>query len=344
MTKRYMIPENLSDFQRLMYMHLIDWKWEHITKNPGQYAGRDYDAVLPAEYQGKLPHLYEPVKQMFLDHQKRFHFKTHKFADHVASSQIACANLFLPVMAHPDVAPMIFAPVKPDMVSIATEELDHGFRIEFWDENPNGTDAQTGMLGDHNRSAGTDSDFAIAYRNHAGQLCLWLIEHKLTEAEFTTCGGAKSKGRKYGNYACDSTADVLANPDLCYYHGKCHYNYWPITLANEATFPRKNLLSHAGCPFKGGMNQLWRNMVLALAIENATEGPYAKYQKVYFSVCHHPWNTALNDSMTAFRSLLGDKNKFSSFTSEPLISAALEISDLEIKNWADWYSDLYLGQ
>lgn len=126
--------------------------------------------------------------------------------------------------------------------------------------------------------------------------------------------------------------------------GKCHYNYWPITLANDATFPRKNLLSHAGCPFKGGMNQLWRNTVLALAIENATEGPYAKYQKVYFSVCHHPGNTALNDSMTAFRSLLGDKDKFSSFTSEPLIAAALEISDLEIKNWADWYSDLYLDK
>lgn len=333
--KEYRMPKNLYPFQEAMYKHLINWKWKNISKEPGQYAGRDYDAVLPQRHMGKLPHLYEPVRRMFLDHQKRFHFKTHKFADHMASSQIACANLFLPIMAHPDFAPMILATVKPDLDRIATEELDGGFRIEFWDEPMN-------MLGDHNRSTGTDSDFAIAYRNHAGQLCLWLIEHKLTEAEFTTCGGAKSKGRKFGNYACDSTADVLTNPDLCYYHGKCRYNYWPITLANGATFPRENLLPHVGCPFKGGMNQLWRNTVLALAIENATEGPYAKYQKVFFSVCHHPKNTALNDTMTAFQSLLGEKVRFSTFTSEPLIAAARKSDTPAIRQWANWYSDLYM--
>jgi len=330
----YRVPSNLSDFQARMYKHLIDWKWAHISKEPGQYAGHEYDAVLPDQYKGKLPHLYEPVRQMFLDHQKRFHFKTHKFADHMASSQIACANLFLPIMVHPDVAPQILASVKPDLASIATEELDNGFRIEFWDEPVN-------MLGDHNKSTGTDADFAIAYRNHARQLCLWLIEHKLTEAEFTTCGGAKSKGRKLGNYSCDSTAEILKNLGLCYYHGKCQYNYWPITLANESTFPRRNLLSHAGCPFKGGMNQLWRNTVLALAIEIATEGPYSKYKKVYFSVCHHPQNTALNDSMAAFRALLGEKDRFSSFTSKPLISAASKSVNPEIQKWADWYSNLY---
>lgn len=252
----YKIPKTLSDFQKQMYEHLIDWKWNNITKEPGQYAGNDYDAVFPDAYRGKLPHLYEPVRQMFLDHQKRFHFKTHKFADHMASSQIACANLFLPIIANPDLAPGILRNVKEDIADIATDELDNGFRIEFWDEPEN-------MLADHNKSTGTDSDFAIAYRNHSGHLCLWLIEHKLTEAEFTTCGGARSKGRKEGNYSCDSTANILSNPDLCYYHGKCQYNYWPITLANETSFPRDNLLSHVGCPFKAGMNQLWRNTVLS---------------------------------------------------------------------------------
>jgi len=92
MKSNYHIPSALSDFQMQMYEHLIDWKWAHISKEPGQYAGHDYDAVLPESYKGKLPHLYEPVRQMFLDHQKRFHFKTHKFADHMASSQIACAK------------------------------------------------------------------------------------------------------------------------------------------------------------------------------------------------------------------------------------------------------------
>ncbi len=338
----YRIPQKLSDFQRRMYVHLIEWKRSHVTSEPGMYRGYLNDTFLPDSYAGKLPHLYEPVRQMFMDHQKQFPFKTHKFADHMASSQVACANLFLPIMANPEMAPALLASVKPDLASIATDELDHGFRVEFWDEDLQGSPGQTGMLGDHNKTAGTDADFAIAFRNHDGQLCLWLIEHKLTEASFTACGGANSKGRRSGHYVCDSTVEVLENPNLCYYHGKCKYNYWPITLANVSTFPRDNLLSHAACPFKGGMNQLWRNTILALAIENASDGPYTKFEKVYFSVCYHPGNGALNATMAAFQSLLGDKYRFTSFTSESLIAAARQSSNPEIRKWAEWYGALYL--
>ncbi len=339
----YRLPPSLSRFQEKLYKHLIDYKRDVLgITEPGLYGDREYDAVLPEAYAGKLPHLYEPVRELFLEHQTRFHFKTHKFADHMASSQIACANLFLPIMANPEDAPSILRSVKPDMDSIATEELDNGFRIEFWDEDPEGPDGQIGMLGDHNRSTGTDSDFAIAYRNRSGELCLWLIEHKLTEAEFTTCGGAKSKGRKYGHYSCDSTVDLMQTPGLCYYQGKCGYNYWALTLLNGNTFPRKNLLKHATCPFKGGMNQLWRNTVLALAIENATKGPYAKYKHVHFSVCHHPGNKALNASMGAYRDILGEDVRFSSFTSRPLVKASMKHDGDGLRNWAKWYSELYL--
>ena len=103
----YRMPVHLSDFQRDMYIHLIDWKRRHLTDKSGHYAGHSYDAVLPEELKGKLPHLYKPIHQRFLDHQRTFHFKTHKFADHMASSQVACANLFLPIMVHPTTAPTI---------------------------------------------------------------------------------------------------------------------------------------------------------------------------------------------------------------------------------------------
>ena len=125
----YRMPKTLSGFQEQMYKHLIDWKQAHITNKPGQYAGRTYDAILPAELKGELPHLYDHVRQRFLDHQKTFHFKMHKFADHMASSQIACANLFLPIMEHPEDAPAILSSVKPDLACIATDKLDSGFRI-----------------------------------------------------------------------------------------------------------------------------------------------------------------------------------------------------------------------
>jgi hypothetical protein len=69
---------------------------------------------------------------------------------------------------------------------------------------------------------GTDADIAIAYRNPVGTLCLWLIEHKLTEAEFHACGGFKSNGRK-ARPDCDcsrSFADIQENKDTCY-HTQC---------------------------------------------------------------------------------------------------------------------------
>ena len=118
----YRMPAHLSDFQKEMYEHLIDWKHRHITEQSGYYAGPAYDAVLPEELKGQLPHLYKPIRQRFLDHQRTFHFKTHKFADHMASSQVACANLFLPIMAQPTAAPTILKTVKPDLESIATDQ------------------------------------------------------------------------------------------------------------------------------------------------------------------------------------------------------------------------------
>ena len=31
---RYKIPSKLTDFQLSLYIHLIEWKWKHITKKP----------------------------------------------------------------------------------------------------------------------------------------------------------------------------------------------------------------------------------------------------------------------------------------------------------------------
>jgi len=267
-----------------------------------------------------------------------FHFKTHKFAGHMASSQIACANLFLPIMIQPAAASIILKTVKPDLESIATDQLDSGFRIEFWDEVREGSPNQKGLLGDHNRSTGTDADFAIAYRNHQKELNLWLIEHKLTEKEFTTCGGAKSKGRQAGKHSCDSIADILSNPDLCYYHSACRYEYWNIITKYPSEFPRNNLLRTRGCPCKGGLNQLWRNQLLAIAIENSKDWPY---KRVFFSVVHHPKNHALQKSMDYFSQLIGNKDRFFSFTPEPLIEQAKQAEESALQEWADWYTKLY---
>ena len=227
---KYRLPNGLSNFQLRMYVHLIDWKWAHLTLEPGFYKNAPYDALLPDELKAQHYPLYRPITERFLDHQRKFPFKFHKFLGHMESSQAACVNLFLPLLKDPLIATKILGAVKGDIKEIATNYLDTGFRIEFWDEPDN-------ALNDHTNVSGTDADIAIAYYDHHDDLNLWLIEHKLTETEFTTCGGFKSLGHT-SSHVCAPASAILDNLKLCYYHSGCNFRYWDITLQDTVLRPK----------------------------------------------------------------------------------------------------------
>lgn len=336
--KPYKIPNGLNEFQLSLYLHLIDWKWQQGITQPGTSHGHEYDAILP-EAMAALetwPHLYPDIHAPLKAHRRKNDFRIHKHFYHMASSQAANLNLFLPILHHPD-AHRVLAAIKPDFASLATDQLDNGYCIEFWGGNLSAESAGKGLLGDKSAIAGTDSDIAIAYRNHQGELCLWLIEHKLTEAEFTSCGGYKSKRRDKKRHDCSkSFAEVLATKANCYYHDVRKFAYWKITEANQKFFP--NHESFSSCPLKGGMNQLWRNQLLALALEQEQQRPY---QQVTFSVVHHPDNHHLDASIDSYRNLIGDSPKFSVFTSADVVTAAESIHDMNLDSWSKWYRGLY---
>jgi len=252
----------------------------------------------------------------------------------MASSQAANVNLFLPILLSTH-ANKILRLLKSDFKKLAVNELYKGFRIEYWDGNSN---KEKGLLGDHNARSGTDSDIAIAYYNQKDELCLWLIEHKLTEREFTVCGGFKSKARDKSKHLCEkSFEEICQNNNLCYYHDVRNSNYWDITTVNKDFF--KNSDANTGCPFKNGRNQLWRNQLLGFAIEQNEKQPY---KEVSFSVVHHPNNTHLNKSMEQYKELIGNNSKFFSFTSKEVIDSASKIKDKELEKWVDWYKELYM--
>ena len=342
----YRIPARLNAFQREMYEHLVEYKWNVLKiREPGLYEHPKkkgtfipYDTMFPPEHQEELHPLYRPVLDIFKEpRDPRYAFKLHTMAVHMASSQIACANLFLPLMVRPEIASKVLSSIKTDMVEIATDRLDSGFAIEFWNDFDVMPEPGKGLLRDHTPRAGTDSDIAIAYRDTEGVLCLWLIEHKLTEAAFTTCGGYKSHSNK-DKTRCLSGASVVEDPSKCHYHSACRYEYWNITQANRDVFPLDDF-GNSPCPFKGGMNQLWRNQLLATAIEKSPDWPY---ERVYFSVVYHPGNESLNHSMEAFKALLGTEDKFFSFTSDVVIGAARNVDDPDIRKWVKWYERLYM--
>lgn len=330
--KKYRLPNELTDFQLQMYIHLINWKWAHLTKESGFFKNSPYDALLPDELKLQGYPLYRPIRERFLDHQQRFPFKSHKFLGHMASSQAACANLFLPLLEDPLIAAKALCAVKTDLKSIATDHLDRGFRIEFWDEPDN-------VLNDHTNVSGTDADIAIAYYDDLGNLNLWMIEHKLTEVEFTTCGGFKSLGRT-PSHACAPASAILDNKNLCYYHSKCKFRYWDITMQDTSPFNADRIRDYDECPFKGGMNQLWRNQLLATSLETSPS-PKWPYKKVYFSVVYHPRNDSLQPSINEFQKLIGYNDRFFAFSSEKLINRAKEINESALSEWVRWYQELY---
>jgi hypothetical protein len=324
----YRLPGGLNPFQMHMYVHLIDWKWQHITRQPGEKGGHLYDAILPESCRDHYPMLYPGIIPAFQAHLVRFPFRIHTFFNHMASSQAANINLFLPILLHP-AANAVLGALKLDFAALATSELDHGYRIEFWD-------APFGSLNDKNDVSGTDADLAIAYTNQQGEACLWLIEHKLTEAEFTTCGGYRSPGRQPQHDCGRSYSEILADKSACYYHDRRKFRYWEVTQANRDFFVHHAQYPH--CPFQGGMNQLWRNQLLGLSIEQDARQPF---QRVYFSVVKHPKNTSLDGTLGAYRALIAGDPRFSVLTSEAVVTAAEQHGDAALRQWAGWYRGLY---
>ena len=248
----YRLPDIQSPFRQALYVHLINWKWQHISREPGAEGDILYDAFLPEACQEQFPFIYPGIVPAVCEHLRLFPFRVHLYFNHMASSQAANLNLFLPILLHPRAAEVLRA-VKPDIVRLATDRLYHGFCVEYWD----GVEGEKkrmyrgikykGLLNDKKGTTGTDADIAIAYYNPQNELCLWLVEHKLCEAEFTSCGGYRSL-RNQGKHRCaNHFSDILANKELCHYHSYNHYNYWRITEANSGFFA--NHAPFRDCPF-----------------------------------------------------------------------------------------------
>jgi hypothetical protein len=335
----YKLPNGLTDFQKEMYIHLINWKWKNVTKQVGTYKKKDrkgimqtyeYDAILPVEVHKEFPIVFPTILEDLKRHQEIYSFKFHEHFNHMASSQAANINLFLPILLH-EHRDKVLLQLKPDYDHLAVDKLYKGFRIEFWDGNSN---KEKGILGDHSPIAGTDSDIAIAYYNQHDELCLWLIEHKLTEKEFTECGGAKSRGRTKMHNCKKTFNEILDDKNLCYYHSGSKYQYWNTTEANKTFFVNQH--KYDTCPFRGGMNQLWRNQLLGFALEKS-----AKYKHVYFSVVKHPDNRALDTSIAKYKDLIDYNSKFSVFDSRAVVESVRSINEDDLNKWVDWYEDLY---
>jgi len=329
---KYYIPSNLTTEQQAIYVHIIDWKRKNITTQRGLYKGHEYDAIFSNET--SIPEImYKTIIPLLEEMQQgNFAYKPHKFACHAISSQTACINLFMPILISEEanhILPMI--PGCPtDFKKIARDRLYHGFCFEYWGQD---IKQGAGVLNDHSKQAGTDADVAIAYYNKEDELCLWLIEHKLSEKEFTICGAYKSKANLHKENCTEcSLSDIANDSQKCHYH-IIGYKYWDIIKENLDKY--QGATEGKGCLFKDGLNQLWRNQMLAFALQETRI-----YKTVTFSVCHHAKNTMLNKSINRYKALICGDSMFSSFTNYDVLNA-IRTQDSNLLKWMQWYKDVY---
>jgi len=216
-------------------------------------------------------------------------FDTHKAGDlnriltNTASSQAYCFNLFLYLNENKELANGLFSELMGKTVAVEHIELE--FTPNRMQTNPFSESLTSKLdesIGDQSTYGGTDADVSVFYRYEGTKKGMLLIEFKFIEAEFSVCGSYKNK--KAARILCDSPnfynelverqrTDSRQQP-LC---GYTRYQNWQLTaqsgMFSESVTVSDTLTDNrlAACPFRFGLNQLWRNMLLAERVAEVRE-------------------------------------------------------------------------
>lgn len=226
-------------------------------------------------------------------------FDSHKAGDlkriltNTASSQAYCFNLFLYMNRHKVLANELFSQLMGKTVVVEHIELEftpNQMQVDPFSDSftlsETITPQQDESIGDQSTFGGTDADVAVFYsyiddiegftssetlNRKKGVL---LIEFKFIEAEFSVCSSFKNKQEVraycsgpdyYRELVVHQRTDSRQQP-LC---GYTRYRNWAMTakseIFSESVTQSDTLTGNrlAACPFRYGLNQLWRNMLLA---------------------------------------------------------------------------------
>jgi hypothetical protein len=137
------------------------------------------------------------------------------------------------------------------------------------------TTEQDESIGDQSTYGGTDADLAVFYNYEAGKKGVLLMEFKFIEAEFSVCSSYKNKQEVRGYCSTpDYYRELIVNQQtdskqqlLC---GYTRYKNWELTKGSDL-FSESVIEKSSACPFRNGLNQLWRNMLLVERVAQVRE-------------------------------------------------------------------------
>ena len=259
--------------------------------------------------------------------------KLHQYAAHLRSSQVFAFNLFLPFREGN----------RARLSERVSEAIGTGISIDEvgFEWVPPGA-----LLGeiDGDRPVGNEPATAV-------DVILWgslpderravvLLEVKLSEPDFTHCGGRNSPGNDK-KHVCTSAARFLEDPSDCYLRRprrrQRDRRYWEIFTSSHGSvlsaFPGVD--AEGPCPFAYSMQQPMRNLAIAKGLEQDKD---VDVEKAWFGLCGHDDNTSVLEHWEEWQSLVSES------ILAPLIPASeiVRAGEAEgLQEWAAWMRGKY---
>ncbi len=165
-----------------------------------------------------------------------------------------------------------------------------------------------------------------------------LLEVKLGEGGFTTCGGRDSPSNRRPD-VCASADVFFRDPSACYLQhprGKTRdRRYWDIFASSSGSvrsaFPGAS--NDGPCPFAGQNQQPMRNLAIshALVQEKIVD-------RAWFGLCAHDDNPDVAAQWAAWRSLLPSTDAAPVIRASEILAAGCDAGH---QVWAHWMADRY---
>ena len=267
--------------------------------------------------------IYLPYRGLAETSRRAHEVKLHKYAAHLLSSQAFAFNLFLPfrdgrrARLSEYVSQLIGAQLTIEQV-----------RFEW---TPPG-----GLLGEiaGDRPVGdepaTAADIVLWGRLRSRRRAAVLLEVKLSEGDFTHCGGRYSRGNRRQD-VCQSARLFMHDPHACYLRRPVRQRrdrrYWEIFTQSygsvRAAFPHTNL--DGPCPFARSQQQPMRNLAIARGMEQD-----GMVQQAWFALCVHDANPDIAAHWTDWSRLLPKPSM------APVLPASEVINIGEAEGLIDW--------
>lgn len=257
--------------------------------------------------------------------------RLHSFSAHLRSSQAFAFNLFLPfregrsARLSERVSALVGARLTIDQVQF--EWIPPGGLL--------GEVAGDRPIGDEPATA---ADVVLWCRLRFRRPAAVLLEVKLSEGEFTHCGGRDSPGNLRKD-VCHSAKLFFAEPRDCYLRrtkrAKRDRRYWEIFTRSHGSvqkaFPHADL--DGPCPFAYDMQQPMRNLAIARGMEQESMA-----QQAWFALCAHDANLDISARWAEWSRLLPEPSQAPVLPASEIVRAG-EAEGL--KEWAAYMRERY---